>query len=148
MPLYNILITLQKETDNIRLANKMKLLLQDEINALVPFNNVKNIARQRPDIQHQVRQFFLNCALLDFVKNDKNSALQYFTLALDCSKYHLTMLYLIQCQVNQLQKDRLTVLTTLRAKIRDRKLGSPGKLAKFYADNQMYFCIVMFWGDF
>lgn len=137
------------KNQNICLANKMKYLLQDEISALVSFENVKNIARQRPDIQHQVRQFFLNCALLDFAKNDKNSALRYFTLALDCSKYHSTMLHLIQCQVNQLQKDRsMTVLTALRARIRDKKLGSPGKLAKFYADNQIYFCIVMFWGDF
>ena len=137
------------KNQDVGLACNMKLMLTNTIKRLVSIKNVKNIAQQRPDIQHQVRQFFLNCALLAFAQNDKNSALQFFTSALDCSKYHSTMLYLIQNQVNQLQKDNpTTVLTSLRNKIRDKKLGSPGKLAKFFADNQMYFCIIMFWGDY
>ena len=56
------------------------------------------------------------------------------------------MLYLIQNQIKELQTDNI-LLRKLVDKIKAKKLGIPGKLASFFAQHKMYFCILMFWGD-
>lgn len=137
------------KNNDLDLADNIKESLTLQLEFLNPFENPGKIADQRPDIQHQVRQFLLNCALLDLAQDNSSSALNYLMLALECSKYHSTMLYLIQNQVNQLQKKiHTTLLDAMLQKIRNKKLGVPGTLAKFFAQNQMYFCIIMFWGDY
>lgn len=134
---------------NLESAVNIKIQLENHLRSLNLLENPKQIAQQRPDIQHQVRQFFLNCALLALAQDRRDMAFEFFMSALECSKYHSTMLYLIQNQVEQLQKtEHASILDKLYSKIRSKKLGCPGKLAKFFAQHQMYYCILMFWGDY
>lgn len=135
--------------NDLALANNMKEQLTHQLDFLGLTKKTKQIILQRPDIQHQVRQYFLNCALLESAQGNQENTLNYLMSALECSKYPSTMLYLIQKQVEQFQKtNHTTILNVLLNKLRDKKLGSPGKLASFFAQHEMYFCIVMFWGDY
>lgn len=137
------------KVDNIKKACYIKESLSKQLNIGTAKQDLQLFVEKKPDIQHQIRQFLLNSALLELRKGNNSEALHYFTLSIDCSKYHSTMLYLIQEQVTILQNFDVntSVLRKLQHKLWTRKLGAPGKLAKFYAQNKMYYCILMFWGD-
>lgn len=135
------------KNNSLDLAKNMKKQLEHQLDILVNMKKPKQIYKERPDIQHQVRQFFLNCALLNLAQNNENNALSFLTLAWDCSKYNSTMLYLIQNLINKMQKNK-TLLKTIHNKIKQRKLGCPNNLEKFFVKKQMYFCVIMFWGDY
>ena len=134
------------KSDNLRMANEIKIQLSWSLNISETINDLKSFIKERPDVQHPVRQYLLNCGLLELKKNNTQEALHYFTLSIDCSKYHSTMLYLIQNQIKELQADNI-LLRELIKKIKAKKLGVPGKLASFFAQHKMYYCILMFWGD-
>lgn len=132
--------------DKLRMANNIKIQLSQSLNIIESINYIKSFIKERPDIQHPIRQYLLNCGLLEWKKNNIQEALHYFTLSIDCSKYHSTMLYLIQSQIKELQTDNMFI-KELFNKIKVKKLGTPGKLASFFAKHKMYYCILMFWGD-
>lgn len=137
------------KVNDLKMANSMRIQLSMQLNLLEIDRNLKSFAKEKPDIQHQIRQFLLNCALLELKQENIPEALKYFNLSFDCSNYHSTMLYLIQNQVAELQErcSNTTLLNRLYNKIKLKKLGDPGRLASFYAKNKMYYCILMFWGD-
>lgn len=135
------------KNNNLDLAKKMKEQLERQLDALVNLENPKQISKERPDIQHQVRQFFLNCALLNLAQNNEDNALCFLTRAWDCSKYNSNMLYLIQNLVNKIQKDK-SLLKKILNKIKQKKLGCPNNLEKNFIKKQMYYCVIMFWGDY
>lgn len=132
--------------DNLRMAKNIKIQLSRHLNILETMNCLKSFVKGRPDLQHPLRQYLLNCGLLELKQDNIQKALHYFALSIDCSKYHSTMLYLIQSQLTELQTDNV-VLKNLLYKIKAKKLGVPGKLARFFAQHKMYYCILMFWGD-
>lgn len=137
------------KVDNIIMAKKKKEHLFRYLNFSGTEKEVSALVKKKPDIQHPIRQLLLNCGLLELKQNNLPEALRYFMLSFECSKYHSTMLYLIQEQITILQENNqnITILNKLYHKIKSKKLGSPGKLAKFYAYHNMYYCILMFWGD-
>lgn len=103
---------------------------------------------QRPDVQHPIRQYYLNCGLLSMARNQNSEALKYFERAHSCSKYPSTMLYLIEREIKQLQTSiGSPLLKQLRNRIGRAKPDNPNAIEKYYADHRMYFCIIMFWGD-
>lgn len=137
------------KNNNLDMAVYIKKNLEEQLGFQTSVPNIKQISKEKQDVQHQVRQFFLNCALLDLAQGNEDRALEYFLFALECSKYHSTMLYLIQSQLDELQKTaHLRLWHVLHNKIVARKLGHPGDLADFFAQHHMYYCIIMFWGDY
>lgn len=146
LTILNNLLCAYIKSNNLELAEDVRMQLSQSLNILETTNNIKSVIKERPDIQHPLRQYLLNCGLLELEQNNISKALHYFTLSIDCSKYHSTMIYLIQNQIKELQTDNI-LLRELLYKIRAKKIGVPGKLASFFAQNKMYYCILMFWGD-
>lgn len=105
---------------------------------------LKNIPKERPDIQHQLRQFYYNCALLCKLEKDDESALKYFLSARECSKYHSVVLYSIEKNIVDLclKMDKKRILR----KILPYKTPTPTELEQFIYENNLYLCEIMFWG--
>lgn len=104
--------------------------------------------KHRSDLQHPIRQYYLNCGLLSLARKQEHDALIYFERALECSKYPSTMLYLIKSEINRLQESLGNpLLKRLRNALEGKRLGQPNALESYFAKHRVYFCIIMFWGD-
>ncbi|MBM6669060.1 hypothetical protein H6A64_14805 [Lacrimispora saccharolytica] len=103
-----------------------------------------SISKDRPDIQHQLRQFYYNCALLSMLENNDEEALSYFIKAKECSTYHSVILYSVEKNIidlkTKLGKNRFM------AKFREKKIPAPTELEKYIYNNKSYLCEIMFWG--
>ena len=107
-------------------------------------SDLRSISKDRPDIQHQLRQFYYNCALLSMLENNDEEALSYFIKAKECSTYHSVILYSVEKNIvdlkTKLGKNRFI------AKFREKKIPAPTELEKYIYDNKSYLCEIMFWG--
>lgn len=107
-------------------------------------DDLDHISEKKPDIQHQLRQFFYNCGLLYSSENALKKALYYFVKARNCSTYNSVVLYSINQNIERL-KDKLgkkTILSNLKSK----KIPEPTEMEKFVHESNMYLCEIMFWG--
>lgn len=137
----NNLLCAYIKTGDLDAAERLREELKQQISNL-------GSASLRPDLQHPIRQYYLNCGLLSLANNQEYDALKHFEQALECSRYPSTMLYLIENEINRLQtKFRLPLIKRLRKILEVKKLGQPNSLDKYFAEHRMYFCIIMFWGD-
>ncbi len=107
-------------------------------------NELKNIPKERPDIQHQLRQFYYNCALLCKMEKNDGDALKYFLNARECSTYHSIVLYSIERNIVDLRIK--TEKKSLWEKIKVHKNPAPTELEQFIYENDLYLCEIMFWG--
>lgn len=107
-------------------------------------DDLKHISRERPDIQHQLRQFYYNCALLNKKENKPEEALIMFMEAKECSKYESIVLYSINQNIKTIKEKikRKTLLSNLKV----QKIPEPTELEKFIHERDMYLCEIMFWG--
>ena len=53
------------KSDNLRMANEIKTQLSRSLNISETINDLKSFIKKRPDVQHPVRQYLLNCGLLE-----------------------------------------------------------------------------------
>lgn len=107
-------------------------------------NEVQSIPKERPDLQHQLRQFYYNCALLyKLEKNDEN-ALKFFLKAKECSIYHSVVLYSIEKNIDDI-KSKLGKKKFI-TNIKFRKSIAPTELENYIYENNSYLCEIMFWG--
>lgn len=118
--------------------NILETLLKKECNEL------KNIPKERPDIQHQLRQFYYNCALLCKLEQNNEEALKYFLDARECSTYHSVVLYSIEKNIIDLRIK--TGKKSIWEKIKVHKSLAPTELERFIYENDLYLCEIMFWG--
>ena len=142
LALHNNLFNIYIQTNNIELAHtEMKFLKVEFENICAPQTD-KNLKKMRPDIQHQLRQFYYNCAFMYKKSNDYAEALSMYRQALDCSDYFSVSKYSICKNIEQLEN-----------KFKTSKLGffktrnpEPTVFEKFIHENDMYLCEIMFWG--
>lgn len=118
--------------------NILELLLKKEC------SDLRSISKDRPDIQHQLRQFYYNCALLSILENNDEEALSYFIKAKECSTYHSVILYSVEKNIIDL-KTKLGK-NGFMAKFREKKIPAPTELEKYIYNNKSYLCEIMFWG--
>lgn len=118
--------------------NILESLLKEEC------SDLGSISKVRPDIQHQLRQFYYNCALLSMEENNTEGALNYFIKAKECSNYNSVMLYSIKKNIANL-KDELGKKGFIE-RFREKITVEPTKLEKYVHDNNSYLCEIMFWG--
>lgn len=105
---------------------------------------VQSVPKERPDLQHQLRQFYYNCALLyKLEKNDEN-ALKFFLKAKECSIYHSVVLYSIEKNIDDI-KNKLGKKKFI-TNIKIRKSATPTELENYIYENNSYLCEIMFWG--
>lgn len=142
LAIHNNLFIIGVNSGDINLAkaerNILETLFKRECNAL------KNIQKERPDIQHQLRQFYYNCALLCKLEKDDEGAIKYFLSARECSKYHSVVLYSIEKNIVDLclKVGKKRIL----GKIIPYKAPTPTELEQFIYENNLYLCEIMFWG--
>lgn len=107
-------------------------------------NDLRNIPKERPDIQHQLRHFYYNCALMCKLEKDDESALKYFFDARECSSYHSVIVHSIEKNI----VDLWVKMGTKRfiRKLKNYKNSAPTELEQFIYENDFYLCEIMFWG--
>ncbi len=139
LALHNNLFNIAIHIKNKKMAEYQKSLLENLLNVKTYKN--KEIVNQDPDIQHQFRQFYYNCALL--YKSDGNweNTILNFEKAYATSKYHSNIVYSIRKNLEVL-KD---IHTKNKSKI-IKKYPEPTELEKFIYDHDSYMCEIMFWG--
>lgn len=105
---------------------------------------IQCVPKERPDLQHQLRQFYYNCALLyKLEKNDEN-ALKFFVKAKECSIYHSVVLYSIEKNIDDI-KSKLGKRKFI-TNIKILKSVAPTELENYIYENNSYLCEIMFWG--
>lgn len=141
LAIHNNIFNIAINMDNIDFAkterNILETLLKKEC------ADLKNVPKERPDLQHQLRQFYYNCALLyKLEKNDEN-ALKFFLKAKECSNYYSVILYSIEKNIvdikSRIGKKRFTTNMI-------RKSLVPTELENYIYKNNSYLCEIMFWG--
>lgn len=136
--LFNIVVNMG-DTDFVKSEKSiLETLFKKECNEL------KNIRKERPDIQHQLRQFYYNCALLCKLEGDNENALKYFLKAKESSTYHSILLYAIDKNILDLKPK--TGKNSLWSKIKPFKKLAPSELEDWIYKNNSYLCEIMFWG--
>lgn len=142
LAIHNNLFIIGVNSRDINLAKSERSILETLFKR--ECNVLKNIPKERPDIQHQLRQFYYNCAILCKLEKDDESAIKYFLSARECSKYHSVLLYSIEKNIADLCK-KMGKKGLLR-KIMPYKAPVPTELEQFIYENDLYLCEIMFWG--
>lgn len=106
-------------------------------------NSLKKIKKEKPDIQHQLRQFFYNCGMLLETQHCYSEALEAFIKARKCSFYDSVIIYSINCHIED-NKQKLRKQNRLPLS-HDGKRKGPTPTERFIYDNKMYLCEIMFW---
>lgn len=140
--LHNNLFNIGINMGDIDFAKAEKNILEILFKKVCP--DLRSLPKNRPDIQHPLRQFYYNCALLCTLENNNEEALSYFLKAKECSDYHSVVLYSIKKNVMDLE----TKLgkSRFRGRFRTKKITAPTQLEQFIYDNKSYLCEIMFWG--
>ena len=107
-------------------------------------SNIADIKNQRPDIQHQLRQFYYNCALLFKSENNLSAALKYFKCADKCSKYDSNIIYAIKRNIADLNKKNKS--SKFLDKIKNKHKPAPTEIELYIYERDLYLCEIMFWG--
>lgn len=128
-------------TNNFKAAEALKISLESSFSEVSPkVNLLEKLKEIRPDIQHQLRQFYYNCAILDKVKGDYEQSLKSFYMAKKCSNYQSVVQYSIFRNIFEIE----TLLH--RGSLWHKKLPQPTRIEKFMYEHNMYLCEIMFWG--
>lgn len=119
-------------------------LRADFSNLCTSSNPASKSKNSRPDIQHQLRQFYYNCAVVQKLKGEKESALAYFQSAKKCSQYSSVSEYAIEKNILEIETElKQNKLSFMNLK---NKLIKPTPLEKHIYEHDMYLCEIMFWG--
>lgn len=102
--------------------------------------NLSKLKQERPDIQHQRRQYFYNCGLLSKMSSDWNQAFVYFKKANQCSIYPSSICYSIGKNLEELKKKANHIL------IFSPHIPEPTEFEKMIHELNLYLCEIMFWG--
>ena len=142
LAIHNNLFNIAINMEDIDFAKKEKNILETLFEK--ECHDLKDVTKERPDIQHQLRQFYYNCALLFRLEKDDEKSLKCFLMAKECSTYHSVVLYSIEKNMDILRNrlGKKGVFTNIRIK----NIGAPTELEKFIYENNLYLCEVMFWG--
>lgn len=140
MALHNNMFNIYINTGRFDLAKQKKEHLEKMF--LNRCTSLDSIKKEKPDIQHQLRQFFYNCGLMLKKQHCYAEALNAFVKAKECSSYHSVMLYSIHCYIEEIRRklkksNGLTLFNNIK---------NPTPFEKFIYDKQMYLCEIMFWG--
>ena len=128
-------------TDNRAEAEKYRVSLETTFIEVCRGREMTDTLRElRPDIQHQLRQFYYNCGIYYKRNGPLSESLQSFYKAKRCSRYDSVVLYAIN--KNILEIENLLGIVKLYKK----KMPHPSKLEEFIYKNDMDLCEIMFWG--
>ncbi len=133
--MFNIYICMNKiEIAKQKMKEIQNIFLSDCV-------HLDDISKQRPDIQHQLRQYFYNCGILYRKEKKYKKSLEAFIKAKKSSSYNSIVTYSIDCYVKELSK----VLRKKMPSFNKQKKLYPTPTEKFIYDKQMYLCEIMFW---
>ena len=142
MAIHNNIFNIYIKIERYDLAEQQKKLLKKMF--LSRCGSFDKIKKEKPDIQHQLRQYYYNCGLLLKAKHCDSEALNMFIKAKKCSTYHSVILYSINCYIEEIKK-KLKKNNSLLL-INNIIPPKPTPIEKFIYDKQMYLCEIMFWG--
>lgn len=143
LALKNNLLNLYIHNGDWNLAENKKDNILKYLQNACEQKDLECLKQTRPDIQHELRHFYYNCACLCKRRGEKREALNYFYKAKNCSEYHSIAEYSILKNIEQLEQD--TGISS-RKLFKVRKIPAPTKLEKYMHENEIYLCIVMYWG--
>lgn len=126
-------------------AQKQKVDIESTFFEICPMMDISEKLREiRPDLQHQLRHFYYNCAVFHKAKGELSEALKCFRKAEKCSKYGSTLVYVISRNVIELEK---VLQPKGHLRIHWKKtLPQPTEIERFMYEHDMYLCETMFWG--
>ena len=128
-------------TNNHTEAEKLRISLETTFIEVCQGRDLINTLRElRPDLQHQLRQFYYNCAIFYKRNGLLSESLHSFYKAKHCSRYNSVLLYAINKNILDLE----SVLGFV--KLYKKKMPHPSKQEAFIYKQDMYFCEIMFWG--
>ena len=142
LALHNNLFNISISMKDYESAYKEKNVLENIITT--ECSNIADIKNQRPDIQHQLRQFYYNCALLFKSENNLSAALEYFKCADKCSKYDSNIIYSIKRNITDLNKKNKS--SKFLNKIKNKHKPAPTEIELYIYERDLYLCEIMFWG--
>ena len=142
LALHNNLFNISISMKDYESAYKEKNVLENIITT--ECSNIADIKNQRPDIQHQLRQFYYNCALLFKSENNLSAALKYFKCADKCSKYDSNIIYAIKRNIADLNKKNKS--SKFLDKIKNKHKPAPTEIELYIYERDLYLCEIMFWG--
>lgn len=142
LALHNNLFNISISMKDYESAYEEKNVLENIFNT--ECSNIGNIKNERPDIQHQLRQFYYNCALLFKSENNLSAALEYFKYADKCSKYDSNIVYSIKRNIDDLNKKSTS--SRLLDNIKNKHKPAPTELELYIYERNSYLCEIMFWG--
>lgn len=126
-------------------AQKQKIDLEATFYEICPrMDFAKELMGIRPDLQHQLRQFYYNCAVFHKVKREFLEALKYFIMAEKSSKYNSTLVYAISRNIRELEK--ICYPKAYWRMYWKKPLLHPSMIEEFMYEHDMYLCETMFWG--
>lgn len=107
-------------------------------------DELQSVPKERLDLQHQLRQFYYNCALLCKLERNDENALKFFLKAKECSIYHSVVLYSIEKNIDDIKSKlgKKKIITNIKI----RKSAAPTELENYIYENNSYLCEIMFWG--
>ena len=142
LALHNNLFNISISMKDYESAYKEKNVLENIITT--ECSNIADIKNQRPDIQHQLRQFYYNCTLLFKSENNLSAALKYFKCADKCSKYDSNIIYAIKRNIADLNKKNKS--SKFLDKIKNKHKPAPTEIELYIYERDLYLCEIMFWG--
>ncbi|WP_019851326.1 hypothetical protein [Desulfitobacterium sp. PCE1] len=126
-------------------AHKEKVALELFFYEICPTGDIaEKLKEARPDLQHQLRQFYYNCGVFYKEKKDYKESLKCFHKARKSSKYNSSIMYTISRNITELE-DILRHNSRWIPRLK-KPLPQPTKIEKFMYEHNMYLCEVMFWG--
>jgi|GEM_PF-3223841 hypothetical protein len=142
LALHNNLFNIAINMKDYKSAYEERNVLENIINA--ECSNIGNIKNEHQDIQHQLRQFYYNCALLFKSENNLSAALEYFKCADKSSKYTSNIVYSIKRNISDL--NRKSINSRFLDNIKNKHKPAPTELELYIYERDLYLCEIMFWG--
>ena len=145
LALQNNLLNLYIQQQDWSMVKSMISFLENEFIRLCQIPNLaSDLKKVRPDIQHQLRHFYFNCAVYYKLNGNGQSALVYFQNAKKCSNYSSVLEFAIQQNILDIAKE-LGQHILFPAYIK-YKIVKPTPLEREIYERNMYLCNIMFWG--
>ena len=142
MAIHNNMYNIYIHMEEYELAQAQRIYLEKAF--LSQCSSLDKIQKEKPEIQHQLRQFYYNSGLLLEAQQNHAEALTAFEQAKKCSAYDSIMLYAVNCHIEEIKaKHKIKGKMSLHS---NKKAPKPTLIEKYILDERMYLCEIMFWG--
>lgn len=142
LALYNNIFNVLIKMNEYKNAQEQKKFIEERIQEISGSKTAT--INSALSIQHQIRQFYYNCALLSKETNDFESALNYFVKAKESSTYNSTLNYAIEKNIDEMWN--IVHHKTRFIRLGELKRPKPTFIEKAIYENEMYLCEIMYWG--